>query len=446
MIPRDPPYPELKKTHIAERVGRPWRDVKPPPAAPVWGVIQGYASYWALVAAVDLGVFDALAAQGPSTVEPLAGALDASPPHLAALLDGLVALGLLDQVRGTYELNETAERYLTSDGPATMAALVAVANGPLGNWERLADTVRTGRPVSPVDDDPASFYLPLVRATFPTQRRAADRTAALLGLTRAGRPLRVLDVGAGGAPWSVAFLTQCPDATAVVNDLPGVVEHAAERLAEAAVADRAELRPGDYFEIDWEPGAYDLVVLGHVCRAEGDEGSRRLLARAWDALRPGGRLIVADYFPDNARKLNPFGVLMGLTMVAATARGRTFTPEEMRGLLAGHGFGRIRLLEPIGFNQVFVATKPRRRPRRAHDRPDHRPRALRSAGHGVVRRHHERDPRRHPRRCRRRHRPAHRRRRQACGPRGPVPPGAGDRRRPVRRHAGHGQHAHPHHR
>jgi SAM-dependent methyltransferase len=358
VIPRDPPYPELKKTHIPERIGRPWRDVKPPPAAPVWGVIQGYASYWALVAAVELGVFDALAASGPSAVEPLAEALGVSGPHLAALLDGLVALGLLDQVRGVYELNETAERYLTSDGPATMAALIGVANGPLGNWERLADTVRNGRPSSPVDDEPAAFYLPLVRATFPTQRRAADRTAALLGLARAGRPLRVLDVGAGGAPWTVAFLGQCPDATAVVNDLPGVVEVAEEKLAEAGLADRTEIRRGDYHGIAWEADTYDLVVLGHVCRAEGDDGTRRLLARAWGALRPGGRLVLADYFPDNDRKLNPFGVLMGLTMVAATARGRTFTPAEVRGWLAAQGFVRIRLLEPIGFNQVFVATKP----------------------------------------------------------------------------------------
>lgn len=365
MTPRDAPYPELKKSHIAERVGRPWRDIKPPPAAPVWAVIQGYASYSALVAAVDLGVFDALGAAGPSTAASLAPALGASPPHLGALLDGLVALGLLDQVRGVYELNETAERYLTSDGPATMAALVGVANGPLGNWEGLADTVRTGRPPAPVDDDPEAFYLPLVRATYPTQRRAADRTAALLGLARAGRPLRVLDIGAGAAPWTVAFLTQCPDATAVVNDLPGVLTEAEEKIAEAGIGDRVELRPGDYHQIDWEDGAYDLVVLGHVCRAEGDDGTGRLLARSWRALRPGGRLVLADYFPDNARKLNPFGVLMGLTMVAATAHGRTFTPEEMHSRLAAQGFSQIRLLEPIGFNQVFVATRPSEEP--AHD-------------------------------------------------------------------------------
>ena len=56
----DSPYPELKKTHTMARRGRPWRDFKPPPSAPVWAIIQGFGSYWTLVAAVDLGVFDAV--------------------------------------------------------------------------------------------------------------------------------------------------------------------------------------------------------------------------------------------------------------------------------------------------------------------------------------------------------------------------------------------------
>ena len=33
------------------RTGRPWRDFKPPPSAPVWAIIQGFGSYWTLVAA-----------------------------------------------------------------------------------------------------------------------------------------------------------------------------------------------------------------------------------------------------------------------------------------------------------------------------------------------------------------------------------------------------------
>jgi SAM-dependent methyltransferase len=355
----DSPYPELKKTHTAAHAGTPWRDHKPPPSAPVWAVIQGYGNYWLLVAALELGVFDALAERGPSALAPMAEELGVSEPHLGSLLDSIVAMGLLDQVRDVYELNETAERYLTTDGVASMAELVGVAPGPLGNWVHLADTIRTGRPAIPIEEDAAAFYVPLVRATFPTQRRAAMFTTRMIGFARAPGSPRVLDLGAGGAPWAIAFLDAHPVATAVVNDLPGVIEVAKAKVADAGLADRVELRPGDFRTLDLEPGGYDVVVLGHVCRTEGIEGAPALIRRAFDALAPDGRLIVADYFPDDARKANPFGVLMGATMMASTERGFTFTHGQYAAWLRDAGFRPIRMIEPIGFNQVFVGTKPR---------------------------------------------------------------------------------------
>jgi len=176
----------------------------------------------------------------------------------------------------------------------------------------------------------------------------------------AGSAPRLLDLGAGGAPWAIAVLTACPDGHAVVNDLEGVLDVARRTTAEHGVADRCEFRPGDYFEIDVEPGAYDLVVLGHVCRAEGADGARRLIHRASDALRPGGRVIVADYFQDPERKLNPHAVLMGVTMMANTVNGFTFTTEQFAGWLAEAGFVEPRLLEPIAFQQCMIATKATR--------------------------------------------------------------------------------------
>ncbi|HWC68527.1 MAG TPA: class I SAM-dependent methyltransferase [Acidimicrobiales bacterium] len=351
------PYPELKKTHIAERVGRPWRDNRPPAAAPVWSVIEGYTSYWMLVAAIDLGVFDSIAEHGPATGDELAVRLGACSSHLVALLDALVALGFLDRMHERFELTDVGERYLTSMGPATMAALVAVAPGPHANWIDLADTVRHGSPRSPVDDDAVAFYRPLVRATFPTQHRVAARTAALLGWARQPGAPRVLDLGAGGAPWAIALLQQHPAASAVVNDLPGVVEEAVARAVAAGVDDRVEVRSGNYYELDLDDGAFDVVVLGHVCRAEGEDGSRRLIERAWSVLRSGGRLLLADYFLDNSRRHNVFGALMGVTMIAATERGRRLTHEDAHRWLRSAGFRSIRLLEPIRFNQLYVATK-----------------------------------------------------------------------------------------
>ena len=357
----DSPYPELKKGHTMARVGRPWRDVKPPPSAPVWAIIQGVGAYWTVVAAIDLGVFDAIEELGPTAIEAVAATLEVSAPHLQHLCDALVTSGLLDQVDERYELTETAERYLCTNGAASMAALVRVAPGPLPNWQHLADTVRAGAVSSPIEDDAAAFYGPLVTATFATQLRAATRLGLRLGWAR--RPgLRVLDLGAGRAPWAIAVLEQSADATAVVNDQVGVAELAAATVAERGLAERVEIRPGDFHAITIEPGAFDIVVLGHVCRAEGHVGASALVRRAFDALRPGGQVLIADYFADDRRTAQPFGVQMGLTMLAQTTRGRTVTHSQAVGWLHAAGFERVRLLEPIGFNFVYVASRPAETP------------------------------------------------------------------------------------
>ena len=192
----DAPYPELKKTHTMAHKGRPWTDYKPPPAAPVWSVIEGLGSYYILLAAIELDVFDTLESTGPVGVEVLSKKLEVSQPHLQSLLDSLVALGLLDQFVNIYELNDTAKRYLTSDGPASMANLIPVAPGPHNNWSSLAETIRNGSPSTPIDDDPASFYVPLVEGTFTTMFRAATRSDLKIRYSSLTDP-HVLDIGAG---------------------------------------------------------------------------------------------------------------------------------------------------------------------------------------------------------------------------------------------------------
>lgn len=355
--PRDAPYPELKKTHTMAHVGRPWTDYKPPAAAPVWAAIEGLGRYYILTAALELDVFDTLARTGPAPVETLAAELDVSVPHLGSLLDGVVALGLLDQVRDVYELNDTARRYLVSDGPASMADLIPVAPGPHDNWTRLADTVRNGRPATPIEDDAAAFYVPLVEGTFTTMFRCATRADLKMRYSALRAP-RILDLGAGGAPWSIAMLNGCPDGSAVVNDLHGVIDVAVAKTARHGVADRCEFRPGDFHTVDLEDDHYDIVVLGHVCRTEGADGARHLIDRAHRALAPGGRLVLADYFTDIERKANPHAVIMGTTMMASTSRGFCFTHRQFSEWLAEAGFAEIRLIEPIGFQQSFVARKP----------------------------------------------------------------------------------------
>ncbi len=236
-----------------------------------------------------------------------------------------------------------------------MVDLVPVSPGPLDNWRTLADTVRNGVPAHPIDDDPADFYVPLVEATFATIHRCALRADLQLRYSALRAP-RVLELGAGGAPWSTAILSAVPDATAVVNDLPVVADVANRKLAEFGVAERAEVRTGDYLDIDVEPNSYDLVVLGHVLRAEPDERARQLIALAADALVPGGRVLVGDYFADRQRAHDPHALTMGVTMMASTRHGRVLRYDDLADWLRAAGFEALRLVEPIGFQQVAVAT------------------------------------------------------------------------------------------
>ena len=101
------------------------------------------------------------------------------------------------------------------------------------------------------------------------------------------------------------------------------------------------------------------MVLGHVCRTEGEVRSRQLIGRAFDALRPEGTLILGDYFVDPERKLNPHAVLMAATMMASTVHGNGFTTDEYARWIRDAGFDSVRLIEPIGFQQQLVASKPR---------------------------------------------------------------------------------------
>ena len=363
---RDAPYPELKKTHTMAHVGRPFTDYKPPAAAPVWAVIEGLGRYHVLLAALELGVFEALdevPVGAGMRAEALAERLDLPALHLESLLDSVVALGLLDRVVDDFKLNDAARRYLLVDGAASMAGLIPVAPGPHENWTRLADTVRSGRPATPIDDDPAAFYVPLVEGTFTTMWRCAARADQQLRYSALASP-RILDLGAGGAPWSIAMLAACGDGRAVVNDLDGVIGVAQRKTAEHGVADRCEFRPGDFHTIRIEDGAYDIVVLGHVCRTEGLDGARSLVERAYAALRPGGRIVLADYFIGPNHKTNPHAVLMGMTMMASTVNGFGVTTETATAWLRDAGFEALRLIEPIGFQFAYVAFKPRNRTER----------------------------------------------------------------------------------
>ncbi|HSS09491.1 MAG TPA: class I SAM-dependent methyltransferase [Acidimicrobiales bacterium] len=238
---------------------------EPPDPGVIWQLINGFGAYWVAVAAVELGVFEALDAL-PMNGAMLAKTIGCDCDRLGAVCDALVGMKLLDRADDRYLLTSDSDAFLIAGRAGSMRDLLLHSPGPWDNWPALSATIGGSPPPLIVGDD---FYQSLVRATFPTQHAVAALVAPTLGAVN-----RVVDLGAGAGPWTIALLETFPTATAVVNDLPGVLEIARETATANDVAERCEFRPGDYFTVPLPEAAFDVVVLAMSFEAKGGRARR----------------------------------------------------------------------------------------------------------------------------------------------------------------------------
>ena len=126
-----------------------------------------------------------------------------------------------------------------------------------------------------------------------------------------------------------------PAARASSTTLPGVLDDAGRSPRRAwPVRSCRRCAPGDFHDDRHRARARTTSWCSGTCAApRATTGAESLVRRAFAALRPGGELLIADYFADNDRKHNPFGVQMGLTMLANTATAARSPTSRSTGWL-----------------------------------------------------------------------------------------------------------------
>lgn len=329
--------------------------VRPSPAA-IWDVIQGHTRYWTVAAAVRVGVFAALAAEDRTSDE-VASSCRADPWRLRFLLDALVGMDLLERAGDQLTLSPIASAFLVPGGDAYMGDLVLHGPGLDENWPLLPSTLQRGVPAHPVDED-AVFWRALARATYPVQHGLATKAAKTLDLGHVAAPLRLLEIGAGAAPWTVGLLETIPRSTAVVNDLTEVIGEARASIERHHLSTRVTYAAGDHRGLELPAHSFGMVVLANVVRGEGEAGAPAMLSRVFDWLQPGGTVLIADYFVDEERSAALSALLLGVTMVANTRHGATFPVSTYRRWLEAAGFVDAELTQLAPGAEILVARRP----------------------------------------------------------------------------------------
>jgi precorrin-6B methylase 2 len=331
-----------------------------PPTA-VWEVITGYTRYWLVVAALDLGVFEELAA-GPRGIAELAEGTGVAPNRLVVVLDFLVTAGLLIPAGDRrFELAPDARAYLLRDAPLSLVDMVRFSPGPRTAWPELSATLRRGRPTRSVEDDAGLFYGRLSTASAPTQQAVAQTIAA--SLPDPGPGALVLDLGAGAAPWAIGMLLAWPKARALAVDFPTVTPIARAAAAAYGVAERFEVLDGSYLDAVLPIGEAAVVTIGHAIGLQSADLAKALLLRARGALRPGGFVVVSDYFrpatPPTGRDFaGSLPQSMALTLLANTYEAEVVELPTLLSWLAEVGLVPWATRELLPGQTVVVAAEP----------------------------------------------------------------------------------------
>ena len=308
-----------------------------------------------LAAAVDLDVFAALA-DGPHSAADVAAVRGTDVRATTILLDALVSLALLSKRADEYHASADVIALLTDTGAQSVLAMARHQANCLRRWAQLPQVVRNGLPATRTPSvrgataDQAAFIEGMKTVSLP-----------LLGnVIESIRPLRfrhLLDVGGASGTWTIALLREVPGATATLFDLPDVLPMARERLADAGMADRVTLAPGDFYT-DPLPAGADFVWLGAIVHQNSREQNRDLFAKAHAALETHGVVMIRDIVMDHTRTRPPAGAMFAVNMLVNTPGGSTYTFLELREDLLAAGFADPTLVcHGDGMDSIVRASK-----------------------------------------------------------------------------------------
>jgi len=282
----------------------------------------GFQASKTLLTAVELGVFDALAA-GSKTRADIENELGLHPRGSEDFLDALVALDVLDRENGQYRNTPASDAFLVSGKPSYIGGVLERANDRLyGFWGDLEETLRTGRPTNELEDGQTH---PFEEAIYQSDENLKQFVGAMTGLSMG-------------------------------VDLPRVEPHFREFTSESPATDRIKFRTGGFFGTDPLSSA-DVYVLGHILHDWSIDRKQEILTKVSEAVNPGGTVIVYGTMIDEERREAEMPLLMSLNMVVETPNGFDYTPSQCIQWLHESGFEGGEARELPGPETMVLARK-----------------------------------------------------------------------------------------
>jgi SAM-dependent methyltransferase len=326
------------------------------------GYMTGGAACFGIWLGDELGLYAALADNGPGSADEVAAKTGCSPRLVREWLDGQVAAGLLgyDAEADSYSMSPEAGMVLADDSSPVFTARGMNAFGSMFKDMEKLKAAFTGDGALAWGEHDACLF----KGTewfFRAGYRAYLPGAWIPALEGVEQKLKagaeVADVGCGHGASVVVMAGAYPNSRFWGFDYhEPSIETARERAAEAGVDDRTSFEVAGAKEYS---GTYDLICFFDCLHDMGDPVGAAAYAR--QRLKPDGTVLLVEPFALDGRAPNQAGNPMAaLLYTASTAICTPNSLSQEVGLGLGSQAGEARLrtvFEEAGFSHFRRATE-----------------------------------------------------------------------------------------
>ena len=320
-------------------------------ASDIFDLMAGFVYTQVLLACTQVNLFDILA-NGALSFGELQKQTPLKPAGLRRLLDAAVAIQLL--------VKRSEDRYALSMKSAPLVGNIAILDMVKHHANFYRDLCD---PIALLQGDKSSVALNEYWSYITPEKGAAPEnlsaetvadysklmahtqslvTDEILDAYPMDKHHIVLDIGGGQGAFIKRLASRYSHLTFKLFDIPGVAELSNAHFKEIGLSNRAQAVGGNFFQ-DPLPKGCDLATLVRVIFDHDDVRVKQLLANVFDALNPGGTLLLAEPMAET-KGFEAMGHAYFGFYLLAMGRGRPRTEAEISDLLSQAGFTDIRLL------------------------------------------------------------------------------------------------------
>jgi len=320
-----------------------------------------YAEDLLILALVRMDFFTALAAE-PTDLEGLRQRHQLHERPADVMVTLFRAMGLIKWCNGRYEVTETAREHLVSTSRWFLGPYYeSLVDRPV--VKDLQRVLQTDKPANwGSQTSQPDWHKAMEKPDFARQfTQAMDCRGVFLARALAehlpiGESRSLLDIAGGSGIYACSLCAHFPELRATVLEKPPVDAICAQAIAARGFSDRVQVVAGDMLNAPL-PRGHDLHLYSNVLHDWDVPVVRDLLARSFEALPSGGRLLIHDAFL-NRDKSGPLHVAEYSVMLMHATQGRCYGVGEMETWLRATGFVDCLELPGGAARSGLIARKP----------------------------------------------------------------------------------------